>query len=264
MRQALSDLRVCEIGGGVAAGWCGKVFADLGADVVKVEPPGGDSLRADPGMFAHLNTNKRSSVVEVAPVAAPSLVALLDGVDLVIDTPGIRSLADWGLDTSDVLARTPTTTVLAITGFGATGPYADYAWSDLVAQAFSGALVGDATRTAQAADVGRRDRGRSHRGARCARRDPAGARDRRRRVPRLLSGRGVGVVADSPLAVPGLGVPRARRQRHPRSHGERHPPADRHLSLRRRIRRDDDDDPAARRDAHRAGERGAARRVRAT
>ena len=144
MRQALSDLSVCEIGGGVAAGWCGKVFADLGADVVKVEPPGGDSLRADPGMFAHLNTNKRSSVVEVAPVAAPSLGALLDGVDLVIDTPGIRSLADWGLDTSDVLARTPTTTVLAITGFGATGPYADYAWSDLVAQAFSGALVGDA------------------------------------------------------------------------------------------------------------------------
>jgi crotonobetainyl-CoA:carnitine CoA-transferase CaiB-like acyl-CoA transferase len=143
VRQALSDLRVCEIGVGVAAGWCGKVFADLGADVVKVEPPGGDALRSDPGMFTHLNTNKRSAVVEVAPVAAPALWALLDGVDLVVDTPGIRSLADWGLDARDVMAETPSTTVLAITGFGATGPYAEYAWSDLVAQAFSGALVGD-------------------------------------------------------------------------------------------------------------------------
>jgi crotonobetainyl-CoA:carnitine CoA-transferase CaiB-like acyl-CoA transferase len=143
VRQALSDLRVCEIGGGVSAGWCGKVFADLGADVVKVEPPGGDALRADPGMFTHLNTNKRSAVVEVAPAAAPALWGLLEGVDLVIDTPGIRCLADWGLDTNDVSARTPAATVLAITGFGSTGPYSEYAWSDLVAQAFSGALVGD-------------------------------------------------------------------------------------------------------------------------
>src|SRR3954452_18636346 len=61
VRQALSDLRVVEIGTGVAAGWCGKAFADLGADVVKVEPPDGDPLRADPGMFAHLHTNKRSA-----------------------------------------------------------------------------------------------------------------------------------------------------------------------------------------------------------
>ena len=87
VRQALSDLRVVEIGTGVAAGWCGKAFADLGADVVKVEPPEGDALRADAGMFAHLHTNKRSAVVEVSP-AAVSLSELLDGVDLVIEAPG--------------------------------------------------------------------------------------------------------------------------------------------------------------------------------
>jgi crotonobetainyl-CoA:carnitine CoA-transferase CaiB-like acyl-CoA transferase len=144
VRQALSDLRVVEVGSGVAAGWCGKVFADLGADVAKVEPPGGDSLRADRGLFAHLHTNKRSAVVEVAPAAASRLSALLDHADLVIDTPGIRSLSEWGIEHDDLLGRAPTTSVVAITGFGTTGPYADYAWSDLVAQAFSGAYVGDA------------------------------------------------------------------------------------------------------------------------
>ena len=143
MRQALSDVRVLEVGSGVAAGWCGKAFADLGADVVKVEPPEGDPGRHDRGMFTHLHTNKRSAVVEIAPAATPALEGLLDRVDLVIEAPGIRSLADWGVDRDDVISGAATS-VLAITGFGATGPYADYAWSDLVAQAFSGVAVLDA------------------------------------------------------------------------------------------------------------------------
>ena len=104
MRQVLSDVRVVEVGNGFAAGWCGKVFADLGADVVKVEPPEGDELRSDRGLFAHLNTNKRSAVVEVAPAASTSLVALLDGADLVIETPGMRSLADWGIARDDLVS----------------------------------------------------------------------------------------------------------------------------------------------------------------
>ncbi len=143
MRQALSDVRVVELGSGVAAGWCGKVFADLGADVVKVEPPEGDTLRADAGMFAHLHTNTRSVAVETTPTASAVLTELLDGVDLVIEAPGLRGLADWNLDRDDLIAEHPALTVLAITGFGLTGPYAGYAWSDLVAQAFSGAIVMD-------------------------------------------------------------------------------------------------------------------------
>jgi crotonobetainyl-CoA:carnitine CoA-transferase CaiB-like acyl-CoA transferase len=143
VRQALSDLRVLEIGSGVAAGWCGKAFADLGAEVVKVEPPGGDPLRADVGMFAHLNTNKASVVVDGGAGAASALWELIDGVDVVIDTPGLRSLRDWSIDRDEVLARQPATSVVAITGFGTTGPYAEYAWSDLVAQVFSGAVVMD-------------------------------------------------------------------------------------------------------------------------
>ena len=60
MRQLLSDLAVVELSSEPAGSYCAKVFADLGADVVKVEPPGGDPQRRSPERFVHLNTNKRS------------------------------------------------------------------------------------------------------------------------------------------------------------------------------------------------------------
>lgn len=143
MRQALSDVRVVEIGNGVAASWCGKAFADLGADVVKVEPPTGDKLRDDPGAFAHLNTNKRSIVIEQAPVAAATVRDLVGDADLVIETPGTAELGHWGIDREQLVHGDPPVCVVAITGFGATGPYAQYRWSDIVAQAFAGVLLRD-------------------------------------------------------------------------------------------------------------------------
>src|SRR3954451_7161920 len=75
MRQLLSDIAVVELAQGVAGSYCGKLFADLGATVVKVERPGGDPLRSDPaaptippggtrtGAVLHHNTNKRSVVL---------------------------------------------------------------------------------------------------------------------------------------------------------------------------------------------------------
>ncbi|MBN8897444.1 MAG: CoA transferase, partial [Rhodospirillales bacterium] len=64
----LAPYRVLQVGSGVALDYCGKLFADFGADVVKLEPAGGDELRHTPpilangesGLFAWLNTNKRS------------------------------------------------------------------------------------------------------------------------------------------------------------------------------------------------------------
>ena len=143
LRQALSDLRVVEVGTGVAASWCGKVFADLGADVVKVEPPRGDPLRVQRPTFAHLGTNKGSAVVVQGPAGRPALLALLVGADLVVETPGLAALADWGVEREEVMARQPATAVVAITGFGSSGPYAGYAWSDLVVQAFAGTFTMD-------------------------------------------------------------------------------------------------------------------------
>src|SRR3954447_12366480 len=85
----LSELRVVEIGSGDALGYCGKLFSDFGAEVIKVEPPGGDPARhiaplvdagngrRECGTFAWLNTNKRS------------ITAALDNP---ADVQGIRSL----------------------------------------------------------------------------------------------------------------------------------------------------------------------------
>src|ERR1700712_2156109 len=86
--MALSRFRVLQIGSGIALDYCGKLFSDFGADVVKLEPPGGDPMRSFPpvldggesGLFAWLNTNKRSVTDSQA-----ALEALLPGADLVLD-----------------------------------------------------------------------------------------------------------------------------------------------------------------------------------
>src|SRR6478736_4354749 len=91
--SALTGFRIIELAEGVAAEYCGKLLADLGADVIKVERPGqGSPTRAmaplldvgfDPersGLFAYLNTNKRSATLDPAAVRE-----LLAGADAVID-----------------------------------------------------------------------------------------------------------------------------------------------------------------------------------
>jgi len=141
MRQALSDVVVVELGSGFSSSWCAKVFADLGADVLKVEPPSGDPLRRDQGAFANLNTNKRSVVLEHAD--RDRLVELVSSADLVVEGSESGALAAWGIDRAQLLAERETLSVVAITGFGLDGPYAGYQATDLVAQAFAGTLITD-------------------------------------------------------------------------------------------------------------------------
>ncbi len=142
MRQLLSDVTVLELAGGVTAGYCGKVFADLGADVVKAEPPGGDPLRTRPGAFAHIGLNKRSTVVDTgAEDGRATLRRLTRWADLVVTAEGEGTLEDWGLDWDELRRSEPGIVVVHISGFGLRGPYAGYAWTDLVAQTFAGTLV---------------------------------------------------------------------------------------------------------------------------
>jgi crotonobetainyl-CoA:carnitine CoA-transferase CaiB-like acyl-CoA transferase len=143
VRQALSDVVVVEIGSGYSSSWCAKVFADLGADVVKVEPPEGDPMRADRGAFANLGTNKRSVVLDGSEAGRAELLVLLDAADLVVEGSESGSLASWGLDRDQLMNERPALSVVAISGFGLDGPYASYRTSDLVAQAFAGSLVAD-------------------------------------------------------------------------------------------------------------------------
>jgi crotonobetainyl-CoA:carnitine CoA-transferase CaiB-like acyl-CoA transferase len=84
----LSQFRILQIGSGIALDYCGKLFSDFGADVVKLEPPGGDPMRSFPpvlqggqsGLFAWLNTNKRSVTETHA-----ALDDLVPGADLLLD-----------------------------------------------------------------------------------------------------------------------------------------------------------------------------------
>jgi len=154
LRQALSGIVVVELAEGIAGSYCGKLFADLGADVVKVETARGDVLRrrgegpAAPdgtrrsGAFLHLNTNKRSVVVDPAdPDARERLWRLLERARLVVEVRHQGCLARYGISFEELHERVPGLSVVHISGFGATGPYADYRWDDIVVQATSGALL---------------------------------------------------------------------------------------------------------------------------
>ncbi len=155
MRRALSGVSVVELGEGIAPAYCGKLFADLGADVVKVEVPGRDPVRVGPGLASgsagvsrqglelHLLTNKRSLALHPDEPEARQLArTLVERADLVIESRGRGSLADWGMDWDGLHARNPAPSVLHISGFGATGPYSDYRWEDIVVQAMGGCLLG--------------------------------------------------------------------------------------------------------------------------
>jgi crotonobetainyl-CoA:carnitine CoA-transferase CaiB-like acyl-CoA transferase len=132
---ALAGWRVLEIADGIAASFCAKVIGDLGAEVVKVEPPGGhpsrlwgprraDAAPDEPGgAFLYLNTGKSSVIVTNGPEGLEDLGKLAAACDVVVTDD-----ASWyereGLDKA--------TTVVVITPFGLTGPYADYRASHLV------------------------------------------------------------------------------------------------------------------------------------
>jgi crotonobetainyl-CoA:carnitine CoA-transferase CaiB-like acyl-CoA transferase len=134
MRQLLSDVTVLELANDPAGSYCGKVFADLGADVVKVETPAGDPQREHPERYQHLNTNKRAVRIADDDAGRAQLLDLAGAVDVVIESKGAGDLAGFGLDRAEVRDRFPHLVVTTISGFGTTGPYADYTWSDLTAQ----------------------------------------------------------------------------------------------------------------------------------
>lgn len=143
--HGLRDLRVLEHASGIAGPGCSKLFADAGADVVKLEPPGGDPLRAwtasgadlggaDGPLFRHLNASKRSVRGTLAEGGA-EVEALLASADLLIeDHPGAA------FDRAALVARHPGLVIVSITPFGLTGPLADRPATDFTIQAESGSL----------------------------------------------------------------------------------------------------------------------------
>ena len=116
-----SGLRVLELGSGISGALAGMVLADYGAEVIKVEPPGGDPQRSQPA-FLMWNRGKQSLVADLASAQdAERVRELAAGADVVLSTwlPGIAE--PLGLDHAALSARNPRVITCAITGFGPTG-----------------------------------------------------------------------------------------------------------------------------------------------
>ena len=145
--EPLAGVRVVEL----ADGWgahCGRILADLGADVVKVEPPEGDSARSRPPFIGGragpdrgvwwiaLNANKRGVSIDLARAdGREALRRLVEDADVLVEAFGPRGLAERGIDVaSDRLIHT------TITPYGSDGPLAAAPASDLEVTAASGAL----------------------------------------------------------------------------------------------------------------------------
>ncbi len=141
----LSPFRILQIGSGVGLDYCGKLFADFGADVIKLEPAGGDPLRRLPpivadgesGLFAWLNTNKRSVTESKA-----ALDALLPGADVLLDGRPPAEIAASGEMTHAALRTAhPGLAITAISWFGDGGPYRDYAATESIVRALAGLVM---------------------------------------------------------------------------------------------------------------------------
>ncbi len=149
--SALDGLRVLELGHQIAAPYCTKLLADLGADVIKVERPGGDPLRAwgpfrnnerDPdasGLFRYLNANKRSVVLDLkTPQGLAAAKRLAADADLVVENFRPGTLERWGLGPEALRELNPSIALVRISSFGQTGPYRDYPATDVVLQTAGG------------------------------------------------------------------------------------------------------------------------------
>lgn len=142
--KLLDGIRVIDLGSFITAPLASMLLGEYGADVIKVERPGGDPFRAfaggdySPHFQAH-NRNKRSMVLDYAqPNGRQSLLRLLDGADALVmnSRPGVAERLGLGWD--ELHARNPRLLYCAITGFGQDGPHAQRAAFDNVGQAVSG------------------------------------------------------------------------------------------------------------------------------
>ncbi|MDE2669584.1 MAG: CoA transferase [Chloroflexota bacterium] len=149
----LANVRVLEFTDEIGA-YCGKLFADLGADVIKIEPPNGEGQRhappfldGDPGPDASIafwaqNTSKRSLALDLyneAHLARARELAL--GADIILEDHLPGSLATVGLGYDDLRGERPDLVYVSITGFGQTGPHANFAYDDIVGQAMGGVMT---------------------------------------------------------------------------------------------------------------------------
>src|SRR5437667_6338455 len=148
MPRALDGLRVLDVTQVMAGPYCAMMLADLGAAVVKVEPPAGDSTRFMPGAsgtdspsFNAVNRGKRSVILNLKTAGGrDALKRLARSADILVENyrPGV--LAALGLDFASLQLLNSRLIYASISGYGQTGPDAHKGGFDLVAQGVSGIM----------------------------------------------------------------------------------------------------------------------------
>ncbi len=152
--QPLSGLRVLDLTHGIAGPYCTKLLADFGADVIKVERPGtGDFARSlgpfpgdvphleNSGIFLHLNTNKRSVVLDLKTRQGVEVVKdLAREADILVESfrPGV--MERLGLSYEVLSEINPDLVMTSLSNYGQTGPYRDYLASELTLFAMGGSM----------------------------------------------------------------------------------------------------------------------------
>ena len=144
----LSGIRVLDLTSIVVGPVCTLRLADYGAEIIKLEPPGGDLLRslggASPtgqhsGTYLHLNRGKRSLCLDLKhPAGRAAVERLIDSCDVVVSNIRPEAMARLGLDAAALRATRPLLITCTITGFGPDGPYRGKPAYDVVIQGVSG------------------------------------------------------------------------------------------------------------------------------
>jgi crotonobetainyl-CoA:carnitine CoA-transferase CaiB-like acyl-CoA transferase len=157
MTQPLDHIRVLDMSRILAGPWCGQTFADLGAEVIKIERPGvGDDTRSwgppfmtdrdgndtdEAAYFLSANRGKKSVTVDITKPAGQDLIRLLVvECDVLLENYKVGGLKKYGLDYESLIKVNPRLVYCSITGFGQTGPYSPRAGYDFLIQAMGGLM----------------------------------------------------------------------------------------------------------------------------
>lgn len=141
----LTDIRVVELGQLIAGPFCGQMLADMGADVIKVEPPGaGDSLRVwgrgdFPLWWKVASRNKRCVSANLREAEGQDLVRrLISKSDMVLENFRPGTMERWGLNYEKLSVANPGLIMIRVSGYGQTGPYASRAGYAAIGEAMGG------------------------------------------------------------------------------------------------------------------------------
>ena len=150
LHDALKDIKVLDFSQGIAGPHVACLLGEMGADVVKIEPPTGDWLRVlgvrkgqSSVLFATFNRGKRGLVLDLKKEKARDIAKqMISQADVLIESNRVGVMAKLGLDYASVSKINPKLVYLSVTGFGQDGPYVDRPATDAAVQAYSGFAFG--------------------------------------------------------------------------------------------------------------------------